>query len=162
MLVSGVALGIVAGLAVGRDWKPLLNAQVRWLLLLIGSLLIRVLAPLVGDAGYPIYVAALTGTAVAAAANYKLTGAPVVALGGSLNLIVVLLNRGMPVDPSSLAAVGAQMPGDALHVYLDASTRVAVLADVIPVALIRSVYSVGDVVIAIGGFMVPFVLLARR
>ena len=105
---------------------------------------------------------ALAGTAVAAAANYKLIGALFVAFGGSLNLAVVLLNRGMPVDVAALAVAGVQMPRDALHVVLDASMRLAPLADVIPVPLVRSVYSVGDVLIAVGGFLVPFAILARK
>jgi len=68
----------------------------------------------------------------------------------------------MPVGPGALAIAGVQMPHDALHVVLDASTRLGVLADVIPMAVVRSAYSVGDVFIAIGGFVVPFALLARR
>ena len=162
MLVSGLVLGVAAGLAVRRSWRPLLGAEIRWLPLLIGSLAIRGIASFLGETGYALYVAALAGTAVAAAANYKLTGAVFVAFGGCLNLAVVLLNRGMPVDATALAIAGVQMPHDALHVVLDASTRLGVLADVIPMALVRSAYSVGDVFIAIGGFVVPFALLTRR
>jgi hypothetical protein len=162
MLVSGAVFGAVAGFAVGRSWRPLLTAQVRWLPFLIGSLVIRVLATFFGEAGYPVYVAALAGTTVVAAANYKLTGAAVIALGSCINTVVVLVNHGMPVDVGALAVVGAGMPHDALHVALDANTRLAFLADVIPVAIVRSVYSVGDICIAFGGFLVPFALLARR
>lgn len=162
MLVSGLVLGIAAGLAVRRSWRPLLGAEVRWLPLLIGSLAVRGIASFSGESGYALYVAALAGTAVSAAANYKLTGALFVAVGGSLNLAVVLLNRGMPVDVAALAIAGVQMPHDALHVVLDAGTRFAALADLIPVSLVRSVYSAGDVLIAIGGFLVPFAVLARR
>ena len=162
MLASAVVLGIAAGLAVRRSWRPLLMAQIHWLPILIGSVILRAVASLAGDAGYPLYVAALAGTTAAATANYRLTGALLVAFGGGLNLIVVLLNRGMPVDPGVLASVGAQMPRDALHVVLDAGTRLGALADVIPVAVVRSVYSIGDVFIALGGFLAPLVLFARR
>ena len=162
MLVSGLVLGIAAGLAVKRDWRPLMRAHFVWLPVLIGSLLIRAIASFAGDFGYPLYVLAVAGTSAAAAANYRLTGAVFVALGGGLNLVVVLSNRGMPVDAGALAIVGAQMPHDALHVVLDVSTRLAALADVIPVAAVRSVYSIGDALIAIGGFLVPFALLIRR
>ena len=84
------------------------------------------------------------------------------AFGGCLNLAVVVLNRGMPVDPGALAIAGVQIPRDALHVVLDAGTRLAFLADAIPIGLVRSVYSVGDIFIAIGGFLVPFAILTRR
>ena len=162
MLVSGLVLGIAAGLAVSRSWRPLLATDARWLPLLVGSFVLRGVASFVGESGYALYVMALAGTAVAAAANYKLIGALFVAFGGSLNLAVVLLNRGMPVDVAALAVAGVQMPRDALHVVLDASMRLAPLADVIPVPLVRSVYSVGDVLIAVGGFLVPFAILARK
>ena len=162
MLVSGLALGITAGLAIRRSWQPLFQARIRWLPLLFGSLLSRGVASFLGEAGYPLYLAALAGTAVAAAANYRLVGAMFVAFGGCLNLAVVALNRGMPVDPGALAIAGVQMPRDALHVVLDASTRLAVFADAIPIGVVRSVYSVGDVFIAIGGFLVPFALFTRR
>jgi hypothetical protein len=85
-----------------------------------------------------------------------------VALGGVLNLAVVLLNHGMPVDPGALAAASASMPTDALHVTVTGATVLVSLADVIPVSLAHAVYSVGDVCIALGGFLVPFVLLIRR
>ena len=162
MLVSGLVLGIAAGLAVRRSWRPVLGAEIRWFPLLIGSLVIRGIASFSGETGYALYVAALAGTAAAALANYKLTGALLVAFGGCLNLAVVLLNRGMPVEVAALAIAGIQMPHDALHVVLDASTRLAALADVIPVPVVRSVYSLGDVLIAIGGFLVPFALLTRK
>jgi hypothetical protein len=136
--------------------------QVRWLPLLIGGLAARAIAPLLAPVAFPLYVFALTATAVTAAANWKLTGAALVALGGALNLTVVLLNTGMPVDPGAIAAAGASMPSDALHVVLGEGTRLGALADVIPLTPLRAVYSFGDVCIAVGGFLVPFVLLIRR
>ena len=162
MLASAVALGLAAGLVIRRDWRPLLHAQIRWLPLLIASLVTRVVASLIGDAGYAIYVGALTATTVAAAVNYRLPGAMLIAFGGALNLIVVLLNGGMPVDPIAVSGVGTQMPRDALHVALHANTRLPALADVIPVAIARSVYSIGDILIAAGGFLVPFSISIRR
>jgi hypothetical protein len=162
MLASAVVFGLAAGLAIRRSWQPLLHANIRWLPLLIASLVARVVASFLGDAGYPLYLLALGGTTLAGVANFRLTGSILVAIGGCLNLLVVLLNHGMPVDPGALVVAGAQMPHDALHVVLGAHTLLAILADVIPVGVVRSVYSVGDVVIAIGGFLVPFAILSRR
>ena len=162
MLASGVILGVVAGLAVGRSWRPLGAVQIRWLPLLIAGLVARAVAPLLPAIAFPIYVFALAGTAVGAAANIRLTGAALVALGGALNLAVVLANHGMPVDAGALAAAAATMPADALHVAAGDATLLKALADVIPVPIAHAVYSVGDVCIAAGGFLVPFVLLIRR
>ena len=165
VFAGALALGIAMmspGLALRKSWQPLLETQIRWLPVLIGALVVRVVASLAGDVGYPFYVAALVGTSMAAAINFRLVGAPIVAFGGCLNLFVVLLNHGMPVDPIALSAIGAQMPRDPLHVVLEQGTRLGWIADINPVGIVRSVYSAGDVFIAIGGFLVPFSLFTRR
>ena len=162
MLASGTILGVVAGFAVGRSWRPLATVQIRWFPLLIAGLLARGAAPLVPAVAFPLYVFALATTAVSASANVRLTGAALVAFGGALNLAVVLLNHGMPVDAAAVAAAAASMPTDALHVTVTGATLLSPLADVIPVSIVHAVYSVGDVCIALGGFLVPFVLLIRR
>jgi hypothetical protein len=162
MLVSGLALGLVTGIIVRRSWRPLLEVEFRWLPILVGSLVLRALAPLFGTLGLPAYAVALLGTSVSAFANWRFAGAVLVAVGGMLNLLVVLLNGGMPVDLNAVASAGAQMPADALHRVLTPESQLAVLSDIIPIAMIRGVYSVGDVVIAIGGFLIPFVALTRR
>jgi len=162
MLASGVVLGVVVGLAIGRSWRPLAAVKINWLPLLIAGLGARAIASVAMPIAYPLYLFALAGTAVGAAANFRLTGAALVAIGGALNLSVVLLNHGMPVDPGALSAAAAAMPTDALHVAVTDTTVLAGLADVIPVPIARAVYSVGDFFIALGGFLVPFVLLIRR
>jgi hypothetical protein len=162
MLVSGLALGLIAGVVVRRTWRPLLDIEVRWLPVLLGSLVLRAIAPFFGTAGLPMYDAALLGTSVSALMNPRLVGASLVAVGGLLNLSVVLLNAGMPVDLNAVASAGAQMPLDGLHRNLTPGSQLGLLADIIPIALVRGVYSVGDVVIASGAFLVPFLALARR
>lgn len=162
MLASGVLLGLIAGLAFGRSWRPLAAVEIRWFPVVIVSLVARAAASFAGPIGFPLYVLALAGTAASAAANVRLRGAVLVAIGGALNLAVVLLNHGMPVDLGAVAAAGASMPTDALHVVASDSTILRPLADVIAVGIARAVYSAGDVLIALGGFLVPFVLLIRR
>ena len=62
----------------------------------------------------------------------------------------------------AVAAAATSMPADGLHVTLTGATALKPLADVIAVPIARAVYSIGDVCIALGGFLVPFVLLIRR
>lgn len=162
MLASGVVLGVIAGLAIGRSWRPLAAMQIRWFPLLLAGLLARAVVPFLPVVAFPLYVFALASTAASAAANVRLSGAILVAIGGVLNLAVVLLNGGMPVDPAAVGMAAATMPRDALHVVLDEATILPALADVIPVGIARAVYSIGDFCIALGGFLVPFVLLIRR
>lgn len=162
MLASGAILGVIAGLVVGRNWRPLAAAHVLWLPLLVAGLFGRAVAPFVPGLAFVLYVFALASTVAVAVANVRLTGALLIAIGGGLNLAVVLLNGGMPVDPAAALAAGAAIASDALHVPLTESTQLKALADVIAVPIFRAVYSVGDLFIAAGGFVVPFVLLTRR
>jgi hypothetical protein len=86
-----------------------------------------------------------------------------IAAGALLNLVVVLVNGGMPVDPAAAALAGTALRGDdPLHHALDAATRLPFLADVIPLPPLRNVYSAGDVAIAAGGFWLPFRSLSRE
>ena len=162
MLASSVVLGLVLGLAIGRTWRPLAAVQIKWLPLVLAGLVARAVAAFATPIALPLYVFALFGTAAGAAANLRLAGAALIAVGGALNLLVVLLNQGMPVDQAALAVASASMPTDALHVSVTGATVLVGLADVIPVAVAHAVYSVGDFFIAAGGFLVPFVLLIRR
>jgi len=162
MLASGVVLGVALGAFVGRSWRPLLDADIKLIPVLVGSLVLRVIAPLAAAAAYPLYLSALALTAAAAVANVRLKGAIFVATGGVLNLLVVLANGGMPVDPAAVAAAGTRMPSDPLHVALTDASLLRPLADVIPLGIVHNVYSVGDFFIGAGGFLVPFMLLSRK
>ena len=105
---------------------------------------------------------AIGGTTVVAAGNARLVGAALIAAGGALNFVIVTLNRGMPVDPAAVSMAGGTMPTDRLHVTATSQTILAALSDVIPVTPLHAAYSAGDVAIALGAFLVPFVLLIRR
>ncbi len=122
----------------------------------------RPVALLVGPAAFPLYVSSIAGTAIVAGVNWRLPGVSLIAVGSVLNLLVVVGNGGMPVDSGALALAGANVPADALHTALTAQTMLPALADVVPVPLVRGVYSVGDLAIAVGGFLLPFRTLARR
>jgi hypothetical protein len=84
-----------------------------------------------------------------------------IATGAALNASVTLLNGGMPIDPTAASIAGVAARSDGLHVVADGSTRLSVLADVIPVSWLGHVYSVGDVLLALGGFWLPFRWIRR-
>ena len=162
MLASALVLGVVAGLLAGGRASRLAELHIRWWPLLVGGLALRLIAPAFGEFAAILYVAGFAGVVAVAAADRAIAGMPLIALGAALNALVVAANGGMPVDPGALEAAGAAMPDDRLHILLDETTRLAPLADVIPLAVVRSVYSIGDVVLAAGGFWVPFAWLRRR
>ena len=93
--------------------------------------------------------------AVFLAANWRLPGVPLIAVGAACNLIAIAANGGvMPASPSALA--GAGLPVDASGFQNSAALadpRLAFLGDVfhIPAAWpLGNVFSVGDVLIALG------------
>ena len=78
-------------------------------------------------------------------------------IGVLMNFVVIAINGGMPVlEGAAVVASGFQsgldIGGDFKHVVLDSSTRLAFLADVIPLRLFGQgqVLSLGDVFLAVG------------
>lgn len=140
LLFAGVAIQVGVDLAAGRGL--LTDAGLPgWSLLLLSQLLV---------------VAFLLG-------NRRLPGVALVAAGLLLNAVVMAANRAMPVDPAAIAALGIEgatvAPGK--HTLLTGSTRLPWLADIIPVPWLRSILSVGDLVLAVGLFPMTHAIMSR-
>ena len=116
-----------------------------------------------GTAGTALWLASYAVLVAAAAANLRLTGVPVVAAGMLANLAAIVANGGrMPVAPEAMRAAGEsylvrhnsiQSPDPSLSLLVDRWAA----PDWVPFA---NVFSVGDLVIAVGAFVV--VLAATR
>jgi len=126
--------------------------------LVIASVL-RLVAAFIPFVPLGVYVVALICVAVVAAVNWRLPGSALIAVGTFMNVLVVMLNTGMPFDPQTVVAAGAPLPNDSLHVEMGDGTRLPLLADIIPVGVVRAVYSAGDFLIGFGGFLIPFMWL---
>jgi hypothetical protein len=102
-----------------------------------------------------LLVAAYPVAAVFLAANWRLPGIRLVALGAAMNLVGITVNGGvMPASPSALAGAGlpVNQPGFQNSAVL-ADPQLAFLGDVffIPASWpLSNVFSVGDVLIALG------------
>lgn len=162
MLVSGLVAGFVLGLATGGHWRNLQRLDVRFWPGLIAGVIARVAAPFVGGLALVASLAGLLLVSVVAVLNRALPGAWLIALGSFLNAVVTLVNAGMPVDPGALAASGKPAPSDGLHVLIGSDTRLPFLADVLLAPVVNNIYSVGDVLLAVGGFWMAFRLLKHR
>ena len=159
MLASGVAAGIFAGIAFGGDWRRLSTFTLKLWPVLVIALALRVIGTVVPSSPLELYLVSLLGVALVAAWNWRVPGAVLLAFGTFLNLVVAVLNSGMPYDAAMVAVVAGQPPNDGLHVPLGPATRLEFLSDVIPVAPIRSVFSLGDFLVGLGGFLIPFMWL---
>jgi hypothetical protein len=162
MLVSGLVAGFVFGLATGGNWRNLERFDLKlWPGLLAGAIA-RAVAPFLDGLAPGASIAGLLLVASVAVLNLVIPGAWLIALGSSLNAIVIIANGGMPVDPGLLAGSGKPPPSDGLHVILGPQTVLPFLADIWLVPLVNNIYSVGDLALAIGGFWMTFRLLRQR
>ena len=91
--------------------------------------------------------------------NRSIAGAGLLAVGLGLNVLVVGANGAMPVSAAAIESAGAEAMSHFRHIDhgvhlrnepMDATTRLAPLADVIPVRPLGKVVSPGDLVIVLG------------
>jgi MFS family permease len=159
MLASGVAAGILVGIAFGGDWRRLSLFDLKLWPILIPALGLRLIGYVVPSSPLALYLVSLLGVGVVAAWNWKIPGAILIAVGTWINLLVATLNGGMPYDPGAINSIGIPPPNDGLHVPLSSSTVLEFLSDVIPIGPVRSVLSLGDLLVVFGGFLIPFMWL---
>jgi hypothetical protein len=162
MLVSGLLAGFVLGLATGGNWRNLARLDLKLWPALVAGVTARAAASLLGGLALSASIAGLLLVAFVALINRAVPGAWLVGLGAMLNSTVTLVNGGMPIDPVALAASGKAPPSDGLHVILGPDSRLSFLADVLLIPVINNIYSIGDVLLAIGGFWMVFRLIRTR
>lgn len=97
-------------------------------------------------------------------ANRSRPGMALIGLGLLMNAVVIGANGAMPVDPDAIDRLGIGpvevAPGK--HEPLTDDTRLAWLADVIPLPPIRTIVSVGDIVLAVGLLPLMHHLMSAR
>src|SRR5215212_2300 len=99
--------------------------------------------------------------------NRRLTGLPVIALGGLSNFLCIGVNGGvMPADPDALAAIGRSPASDEfINSTALADPKLGFLGDIIPTPAswpVTNVYSVGDLLILSGAFVLLHVACGSR
>jgi hypothetical protein len=163
ILLLSLVLGLVLGFVAGGSLEGLKELRLRGELILVAVLLMQGVLPLVAANGTTrplLYGAwALTFPLMAAIcmANVRVPGIALAGAGLVLNAAVILLNSGMPVLSQAVVAAGGVaavlQSTDFAHVLVSAGTRLAVLADVLPIPGppgIRGVASAGDLLLATG------------
>ena len=160
---AGVAVGLARGGAVRGLGDPGVKAARLGLACLAVQCLVVVL-PLraVGlplALGPVLLLAALATLVAVARPNARLPGVPLFALGLLLNLLVVLINFGMPVPAGTLdrAGITLEQPApdrpDAKHVLEHDGTRLGLLGDRLAVRPLRAVTGYGTVIELAGLFL---------
>ncbi|HWR98530.1 MAG TPA: DUF5317 family protein, partial [Candidatus Methanoperedens sp.] len=115
MLLAGIVLGLVAGLAAGGRLDNLLAVRLRWTPLIFAAVALRLgtEAALLRDVAVvdelrvPLLAAAYVVLVVALWANRRLPGIGLALVGTALNATAIVVNGGfMPVWDQALAAAG--------------------------------------------------------
>ncbi|MGD0862401.1 MAG: MFS transporter [Candidatus Limnocylindrales bacterium] len=175
----GVFLGLVLGLAVGGSVENLLDVRLRWLpalLVAAGARISLDWALAAGSVPEPVRMWLVLVTYVLLAAmllaNRGLPGMTAAALGTAANGIAIVVNGGwMPVWQPSLGAAGLDPNtlNSSFHTLLTGPMNAAFfahggpLADVIPIPIpiIQSVASVGDLLLGAGLAFFIFAAVVR-
>jgi hypothetical protein len=158
-LLAVIVLGAVAVPLAGGRLGALADLDLRRLWAVYAALGLAVLG--VNLPGLPdgvrslLLVAAYPVGAVFLAANWRVPGVPLVALGAGLNLLAIAANGGvMPASPDALATAGLPVGGPGFrNSDAVADPRLAFLGDVFAIPAswpLSNVFSVGDVCIGAG------------
>lgn len=177
VLVAFTVVGaVLVGLARGGRLRHLGDVRLRRPWLVAAAVAAQVLLlPLAlwgasGQAAAPVLLGASQLALLAFLwANRTLPGVPIVFLGLLLNALVMTANGGMPVSREALAAVEGIAADQvvtftpAKHQLLEPGDPLPLLADVLPIPVLRTVVSVGDIVLAGGvGVLVSNLMRPRR
>jgi hypothetical protein len=169
-ILYGVVAGLVVGLLAGGRVDRLADLRIRWAWLAIAGLAAQVVLFLtptgeaLGPAAPWLYAGSTTAILVVILANLRVPGLALVAVGAACNLAAIVANGGyMPVSPAALASLGwAEAPGYSNSAAI-ADPALAPLTDVLAMPSwlpFANVFSVGDVLIAIG--LAATIALAMR
>jgi len=159
-MLWALPVGLVAGRLLGGQLDGLADLRFRWAPLALAGLAVQAVLftaagdRLAGEFGPAIYVGSTAIVFVAVLANLRLPGLWLAALGAASNLAAIVANGGaMPADPGALALAGFSGPGDHTNSIDIAEPALRPLTDIyaVPAGIpLANVFSVGDVLIAIG------------
>lgn len=171
IILVAIPIGLLVGLLARGSLGNLATFRFRWAWVAVAGLAIQLALftptgdAIAGSAGPAIYVASTLAVFAAVLRNVRLPGMAIVALGSISNLAAIIANGGfMPADAGALATAGFTDAGSHTnsvvleHPALQPLTDIFAVPAGIPMA---NVYSVGDVLIAIG-IVVMIATLMRR
>lgn len=170
-ILYAIVIGLVAGRLLGGRLENLAGLSFRWVGVAIAGLVAQVvLFSPPASAGLDVigpvlYVASTAAVLAFVLANLQVRGMPVVALGAALNLVAILANGGtMPASRAALETAGLVTSGGYTNSQALASPVLAPLGDVLALPAgvpLANVFSIGDVVIALGVLVVVTAAMRR-
>lgn len=162
MIITLVVAILAAGAGVirGGSLKTLADTSFRWVALLVTGLAVQVFYDIwrpegLSDRGALLVVlASFAAVAGFLLINWRLPGMILAGTGLALNVVAIAANGAMPVWDRAVDAAGLTAPtGEEFgvkHEPLTDDTLVPWITDVIPIPIVGTVISVGDVLLAAG------------
>lgn len=170
-ILYAVVVGLLLGLLLGGRPAGLAALRVRFGPVMVAGLLVQVVlfseavTEVVGALGPPIYVASTLVVIGAVLANLRVPGMALVALGAISNITAIVANGGyMPADAGAMAALGRSEPTTYSNSTILAEPVLKPLTDIFvlpPWVPFTNVFSIGDVLIAVGVVIVIVVAMRR-
>jgi hypothetical protein len=166
LVVVTVTVALVAGVARGGRLSNLAEAPIRAGAFVAVAALAQFAHALVPGAPAAVAFTLLSEAALLAFlwSNRYLGGVLLAAIGSALNTAVIVANGAMPVSRDALQAIARAETAVASgrHRLLEPGDPLAALADVIALPVLRTVISVGDIILAAGLGLLVFDLLRDR
>ena len=167
LVIGAVVVGILIGLAFGGSVLTLSESHLRWWpLAILGLALQLVPVPSLEGSldhwlGVGLLIVSYSVLLAFVAANIRMTGFPIVAVGFALNVLAISANGGMPVSSHALrVAYGSgyeatfqnlQLHGGPKHHLQRPDDVLLPITDVIPIGTpVHKVFSAGDLVSLLG------------
>ena len=170
-MLWAIPAGILVGLLAGGRLSNVSSLGFRWGWLAVGGLLVQLVLftptgeAIAGSAGPALYLASTLVVFVAVLRNVRLTGMPLVLLGALSNLLAIAANGGyMPASAEAMAIAGLP-PGDHANSVVLVDPALRPLTDILALPAwvpMANVFSVGDVLIAVGIIWVIAAAMRRR
>lgn len=166
-------LAVLVSTLRGGRLRRIANAPIRWSGLLFLGLAVQVgveftaRQALIADAETATTVA-LVGSQVLVLVwvlrNWHLPGMLLIGTGLALNATVIAANGGMPVDPAAIDALGLEGTRIPVgrHTLLTDETLLPWLGALLAIPPLRSIVSVGDLVLAVGLLPLTHALMSYR
>lgn len=165
MVLEFILIALITGWLRGGGFRRLADLTIESWYLVIASFVIQSSLPFLSSFGFlgyrfPLLIISYMILIYALIRNRETIGFLVAAIGTALNFIVILFNGGMPVDTDGLdneAVAGLASAADGVHVMLGPTTRLSILADIVPYPLpapFGGTASIGDILLGLGIFLI--------
>ena len=166
-----IGLAVVAGLLAGGSLRRLEQVKLHWWGVALGGLALQgisLTSSLDPPAGSVLLIASYALLLAFAWINRRLPAAWLVIAGLTLNILVIVVNQGMPVSASAIETAGARGEGligtgTGKHHLMGPEDKLTPFADVIGIPPpIGAVISIGDVLLYAGVAILVVALMLGR